>query len=143
MDSEQTIEINQVPIIDRKYILKKVPSGEVRLELGADGTYLMFDCDCLDALPMCHSQCCALKGTEIHSPEEEERLDKYLEWDDVHGMIVMIRDADGFCTALDRPTSRCSIYDDRPQTCRSFHCTRGARMRGWKLPNSLATQSFH
>ena len=36
------------------------------------------------------------------------------------GIAVMARDADGWCTALDRRRMRCSIYAQLPQACRRF-----------------------
>lgn len=130
------LQKDEAPTIERKYILKKVPSGEIRVEAGSDGLYLAFDCDCLDALPICQAQCCYLNGIGVR-PNEEEKLDKYLEWDYGLGQPVMIREADAGCTCLDRRTKRCTIYEDRPQTCHVFHCTRGARTRGWKLSNRV------
>ncbi|HEY9652973.1 MAG TPA: YkgJ family cysteine cluster protein, partial [Coleofasciculaceae cyanobacterium] len=122
-------------------VIKQLPSGEIRLELGADGVYLQFDCDCLDALPYCQAQCCALKGTGV-APEELQAIAYPVEWDRDTELAVMQRDADGFCTCLDRQTRRCGIYKDRPQTCQNFHCTRGAHVRGWKLANSVYRQSM-
>lgn len=124
--------------IDRVTTLVTLPSGEIRLEVGADGLYLLFDADCLDALPYCKAQCCALHGILISEEEHEgfngrvpteanERLQSY----------EMRRDADGFCSCLNRDTRRCNIYEERPGTCREFHCTRGAYQRGWKLPNGV------
>lgn len=131
----------QVPAIARKQVLAKTPTGEVRLELGADGLWLLFDGPCLEMLPYCQAQCCALRGTAVRN-DEEERLDAYLEWDDIHGYPVMRREADGFCQCLNRESRKCSIYEDRPDTCRKFHCTQGAHQRGWKLPNAVQRQSI-
>jgi len=36
------------------------------------------------------------------------------------GGLVMKREPDGWCIALDRNTLRCSIYERRPRTCREF-----------------------
>lgn len=132
--------LSDLPVMPHRHTLVKVPSGEIRMELGADGSYLQFDCDCLDALPYCQAQCCALRGTGV-SEEELERVVYPVDWDSECGFPVLKRDADGFCTCLDRNTRRCGIYEDRPQTCKSFHCTRGVGMRGWKLANSVHRQS--
>jgi hypothetical protein len=126
--------------IPRQVVLKEVPSGQIRIEDGADGTYLLFDCECLDALPYCRAQCCALRGTII-TPEEyhSEKYQAY--WDEgVNGMVLK-RDADGFCYCLDRENKRCNIYEDRPKVCRNFHCTRDANARGWKLANHVHRQN--
>ena len=129
------------PTIPRKHILKEVPSGQISIEQGADGIYLRFDCDCLDALPICQAQCCGLPGT-IVLPEEVETIEDFLlDWDDDNKAFVLQRDSDGFCSCLDRRTRMCGIYNNRPQTCKIFHCTRGASQRGWKIPNAVYRQS--
>lgn len=128
------------PAVPRKQLIAKVPSGEIRIELGADGAYLMFDCDCLHALPYCKAQCCALKGTTV-DPDEYNEGKYEAEWADDLEVMVMKRDADGFCYALNRCTRTCEIYEDRPRTCQDFHCTRGANQRGWKLSNIVHRHS--
>lgn len=133
-------KVEEVPRIPRKVVLKEVSSGEIRIEDGADGTYLLFDCECLDALPYCRAQCCALRGTII-TPEEyhSELYEAY--WDErVNGMVLK-RDADGFCYCLNRETKRCNIYENRPKVCKNFHCTRDASARGWKLANQVHRQN--
>ena len=129
--------MNTVP---RKLTLLTVPSGEIRVEDGSDGTYLLFDCDCLDALPICRAQCCALVGTVVLE-EETEALQGLIEEDFFRGEYVMKRDADGRCTCLNRETKTCEIYDKRPLTCQKYHCTKGNLNRGWKLANHVTRQS--
>ena len=133
-------DFSEIPSIPRRVILKEVPSGEIAIEQGADGIFLRFDCDCMHALPYCQAQCCGLIGTAVFQ-EELELVDYPCEWDDSMGCWVLSRDSDGFCTCLDREHRLCSIYEDRPRTCKEFHCTRGASQRGWKIPNSVYRQA--
>lgn len=133
--------LSTFPTIQRRYVLKKVPSGEISVEQGADGIYLRFDCDCLDALPICQAQCCALPGTIVLPEEVESGVDYPLDWDDESKVFVLHRDSDGFCSCLDRRSRTCGIYQNRPQTCKIFHCTRGASQRGWKIPNAVYRQN--
>ncbi len=134
-------EVNSdFPTVERRYLLKEVPSGEISVEQGADGLYLRFDCDCIDALPICQAQCCGLPGTVV-LPEEVQEEQYPLDWDDQSKYFVMHRDSDGFCTCLDRRSRTCTIYANRPQTCKQFHCTRGATQRGWKIPNAVHRQA--
>jgi uncharacterized protein len=37
------------------------------------------------------------------------------------GAHCMDQQGDGACVALDPATRLCTIYEDRPQTCRDFH----------------------
>ena len=39
---------------------------------------------------------------------------------DVHGNESMLRLDDGWCSALNRDTLMCSIYENRPWVCREF-----------------------
>ncbi|MFB2921183.1 MULTISPECIES: YkgJ family cysteine cluster protein [Aerosakkonema] len=125
-----------------RQIIRTFPSGTMELELGADGVWLRFDCDCVDALPYCQAQCCALIGTIVFDEEvlngaiNEGNLDI-----DRADNLVMKRGSDGFCRCLNRQTRTCEIYENRPQTCKDFHCTRGADMRGWPLPNYVKRQA--
>lgn len=115
-------------------------TGQITSQSGADGTWLQFDCDCLDALPICRSQCCSLRGTFLTETEAQSgQYDCFA--DPETGLPQLRRDADGACTYLDRETKLCSIYERRPQVCQTFHCTRGAAVRGWKLPNIVQRHS--
>lgn len=129
--SSEQILIESAPRIPRKTTLVTVPSGEIRTEAGADGLYLVFDCDCQDALPWCKAHCCGIKGTVVQFEELPGVLGMTI-FNDVHDRYEMKRDCDGLCCALDRDTRLCSIYENRPQTCQDFHCSRGLQ-RGWKL----------
>ena len=137
---------NSLPTVPRYQVLKEFfddngKSGEIRLELGADGVWIQFDCECTDALPYCQAQCCALIGTAV-LPEELANFDYPVDYSPEDSTpFTMQRDADGFCKCLDRSSRACSIYENRPQTCRAFHCTRGADVRGFKLSNRVIRQS--
>lgn len=119
---------------ERQTVLIAVESGEIRSEIGVDGVHFVFDCDCLDALNFCKSNCCAMPGTVI-SEEEYQRIGdinpKFVMQNPTDGDYEMQRGSDGWCNALDRNTGLCSIYDERPNVCRVFHCSRNIQ-RGWK-----------
>lgn len=139
-------DLRSAPEIERKKVIHQFinpdgeVTGEIRLDLGADGVYLQFDCDCLDALPYCKAQCCALVGTTVDF-EELQQFRYPVEFDSRVNGFILRRDADGYCTCLDRRSRRCGIYEARPNTCQNFHCTRGPDMRGWKLANRVHRQS--
>lgn len=138
--SPNTETKEQVPTIPYKQVLKELPSGEIRIERGADGAYLLFDADCLDCLPYCHAQCCSLKGIAVFPENEGFELENppyNLVYNDQLNFWELQKGADGYCNCLDRETRRCSVYENRPFTCKDFHCTRGLGMRGFKLPNLM------
>jgi len=64
----------------------------------------------------CQACCCRLEVmiiTDTGVPHKHVALD---EW----GGETMLRLEDGWCSALDRETYMCSIYDNRPLICREF-----------------------
>ena len=64
----------------------------------------------------CQACCCRLEVMIIADtgiPDEHISLD---EW----GAETMLRLDDGWCSALDRKTFMCSIYESRPLICREF-----------------------
>ncbi|HET9032515.1 MAG TPA: YkgJ family cysteine cluster protein [Dokdonella sp.] len=64
----------------------------------------------------CEATCCRLTVYVMaDDPTPEHLIDQ-----DENGMDVMRRLDDGWCTALDRDTMRCTIYSLRPQVCRDF-----------------------
>ena len=64
----------------------------------------------------CQACCCRLEVvifTDTGVPERHLAVD---EW----GGETMLRLEDGWCSALDRDTLMCSIYENRPLICREF-----------------------
>ncbi len=64
----------------------------------------------------CRASCCRLEVMIISDtgvPQQHIAVD---EW----GGETMLRLDDGWCSALDRETYMCSIYEHRPWTCRAF-----------------------
>ena len=64
----------------------------------------------------CQACCCSLEVMLISDtgvPSEYIYVDAY-------GSESMLRLDDGLCSALDRDTQMCSIYENRPWVCREF-----------------------
>ena len=64
----------------------------------------------------CQACCCRLKVMIISDtgvPDQHIHIDK-------DGRETMLRLGDGWCSALDRDTLMCSIYENRPWVCREF-----------------------
>ena len=64
----------------------------------------------------CQACCCRLEVmilTDTGVPDVHISLDKW-------GAETMLRLEDGWCSALDRQTHMCSIYENRPLICREF-----------------------
>jgi Fe-S-cluster containining protein len=64
----------------------------------------------------CRAGCCRLEVMIISDtgvPEEHIAVDQW-------GGETMLRLDDGWCSAIDRKTFMCTIYDNRPWICREF-----------------------
>ena len=64
----------------------------------------------------CQACCCRLEVmiiTDTGVPDVHIALDKW-------GAETMLRLNDGWCSAIDRETFMCSIYENRPLICREF-----------------------
>lgn len=64
----------------------------------------------------CAAVCCCL--TVVLMPED--RIPAHLTTTSPEGLPVMARQADGWCAALDPRRMNCTIYAQRPDTCRRF-----------------------
>jgi Fe-S-cluster containining protein len=64
----------------------------------------------------CEACCCRLKVMLITDTGVPEHFVEVDEW----GVSSMARLEDGWCSALDRSTRTCMIYEKRPLICREF-----------------------
>ncbi|MFT5236320.1 MAG: Fe-S-cluster containining protein, partial [Shewanella sp.] len=64
----------------------------------------------------CQACCCRLQVIIISETGVPEEYIEASDW----GGDVMRRLDDGWCTALDRETKMCTIYENRPWVCREF-----------------------
>ena len=64
----------------------------------------------------CKACCCRLEVMVISDTDiPEEHITR-----DAWGGEVMLRLSDGWCSALDRETYKCTIYEERSWICREF-----------------------
>ena len=64
----------------------------------------------------CKAACCRLEAMLFNDTEVPE---KFIEVN-TRGEMSMARLEDGWCSALDRNTMTCTIYEIRPWICREF-----------------------
>ena len=64
----------------------------------------------------CEACCCRLEVMLITDTGVPDRFVETDRW----GGMGMLRLEDGWCSALDRRTMRCMIYENRPWICREF-----------------------
>ena len=55
----------QLPSIAKRTVIRKVPSGEIAIEEGAEGVYLRYDCDCEDAYRIAKHAVAVCRGSEL------------------------------------------------------------------------------
>ena len=80
----------------------------------------------------CQACCCRLEVmiiTDTGVPSVHISVD---EW----GAETMLRLDDGWCSAIDRETFTCSIYENRPLVCREFE------MGSYECSNERAVQGL-
>jgi len=73
--------------------------------------------DCDARFPLCKARCCRL-NVELTAQDIE---DDHLRFDLAEPYILR-KEADGYCTYIDRSTLFCTNYEKRPATCRQFDC---------------------
>ncbi len=64
----------------------------------------------------CEACCCRLEVMLITDTGVPDRFIEIDKW----GGMTMARLEDGWCSALDRNTMACTIYEKRPWVCREF-----------------------
>src|SRR5262245_20807129 len=115
-------------------LLKATPAVEEPPLFRVINRTVYFNGNCVDCRPHCGAVCCTGYGL-VALTEEEAKSGRYSykEASETCGcpMCQRMRDAgvkytllkqpDGSCVHLDGER-RCSIYDDRPETCRRYSC---------------------
>jgi hypothetical protein len=79
--------------------------------------------DCASRLPLCRGACCRLSFA-LTAEDVEEGI---VRWD-LRRPYVVAHGADGRCVHQEAGTCRCSIYAQRPATCRTYDCRRDRRI---------------
>jgi Fe-S-cluster containining protein len=82
--------------------------------------------DCESRLALCQARCCSFQVTLSRQDLEEGEV----AWE-IDRPYRLPRKADGYCTYLEREATevgRCTNYQVRPATCRSYSCKDDARV---------------
>lgn len=78
--------------------------------------------DCAAKTTSCQADCC----TYVFALTQEE-VKKGIYKCNPERPYYMARDADGYCSHLDRATFKCNIHDNRPSRCRKYACPQSNR----------------
>lgn len=79
--------------------------------------------DCASLLPICQGRCCKLQI----SLSEQDLDERILRWDYAQPYRLKKR-TDGYCVHSDAQTRACTVYEQRPATCRTYDCREDRRI---------------
>lgn len=79
--------------------------------------------DCQNRVHLCKAACCRLAFALSKQDVEEGTI----KWDLGHPYMIA-RDAGGYCIHLERQTCRCTVYENRPVSCRGYDCRTDKRI---------------
>jgi hypothetical protein len=79
--------------------------------------------DCDKRVHLCHARCCSFT-VELSRQDLEEGG---LLWN-IEEPYLLRREADGYCSHLDRGTRGCGAYQNRPAACRTYDCRTDQRI---------------
>ena len=82
------------------------------------------DLDCSAHYPQCEAACCT--SFNVFLTAEEAASNKYL-WDLAMPYRLLVDD-DGMCVYFDAVNFKCTIWKDRPASCRNFDCRTDGRV---------------
>jgi len=71
----------------------------------------------VDNKEICKAVCCSF----VFALTKKDVEKGIVRWNPKRPYFIS-RDADGYCSHLDRKTYTCSIWEDRPERCRNYDC---------------------
>lgn len=125
-------------------VLEQLKSGSIDVVWNGVFASVQFNCDCTDAVHLCHGMCCRRRSGYTVDLEISEygryRSDPHPTRPFVN---ILATKKDGMaCFYLDEEKGSCTIYERRPKMCRQWHCSPGGskndveierRDAGWML----------
>lgn len=79
--------------------------------------------DCENRLHLCKAACCRLP----FALSKQDVQEGVIKWD-LGQPYINARDADGYCTHLEKCSGRCTVYAQRPIPCRGYDCRKDPRI---------------
>lgn len=79
--------------------------------------------DCENRIHLCKAACCRLPFA-LSKQDVQEGVVKW----DLGQPYMNARDADGYCTHLDKCSGHCTVYAQRPIPCRGYDCSEDKRI---------------
>lgn len=79
--------------------------------------------DCENRVHLCHAACCRLR----FALSKQDVYEGVVKWDLGHPYMIA-QEKDGYCTHMERGTSRCTVREQRPVPCRGYDCRNDKRI---------------
>ncbi len=94
--------------------------------------------DCASRIPLCRASCCRL----AFALSKQDVREGVVRWN-LEVPYRIAQEPDRYCSNLDRGSSSCRVWEQRPITCRAYDCRRDARI--WhdfekRIPNPDLTR---
>jgi Fe-S-cluster containining protein len=99
------------------------PRFRLRLFKSEKASLVEPEIDCVSRWPLCHGRCCQF---EFELTAEDVAQNK-VRWEPSAPFIIH-HEEDNFCSHFDREGCGCTVYQDRPTTCRTFTCENDSRI---------------
>jgi len=108
-----------------KTVIKNTPSGPIEIVFDGSQLTLQFNCNCQDALPICHAACCRYRpfyNVGLQPEEVEKYKTEQHTAEDSDLELTILQHEDNHCTYLNED-SLCEVHDDKPCACKEYHCS--------------------
>lgn len=120
--------------MSEKITLVETPSGPIQLVHSQVGPVMQFNCKCIDALPFCKGMCCGMRhvyNTELTQKEIDAGKFSALELPNYPDKVFLAYDnADKKCVYQNKENGLCTIQEDKPERCTTWHCSPGGQGEG-------------
>lgn len=107
------MSVTQSPVT----VLENSYSGPIQVFWNGVFSAVQFNCDCIDALHLCHGMCCTRRAGFSVVLEEDE-LNSF-----EHKNGILAAKPDGMSCLYLTERGTCGIYERRPRMCRKWHCS--------------------
>jgi hypothetical protein len=109
--------------MDDRVSITNVPSGSVDLVWNGVFARIEFNCNCMDALPLCNGMCCRKRSGYSVELEEDELGFYQHRYHPITGAAILATTEDGMTCIYHRIDGKCGIHNRRPKMCRQWHCS--------------------
>lgn len=106
-------------------VLEQRKSGPIAIVWNGVFASVQFNCNCMDAVHLCHGMCCRRRAgyTVELEPNEYGKYESEVHPTRPFTNILATKKDGMACFYLDEEKGLCTIYERRPKMCRAWHCS--------------------